>query len=266
VSASSLASRMALPKELVSAALEQVARRDAELKLSRQADDVLRFRGAASPRVERTSMNVVDRIRRLFSKEGDEAEKINVLSERRARLAQRRDRLYEDIGKLEETEADLLKQGKETQSAVTRRRLAAQLAQRRKDISRQNTTAQMLSQQIDILSTNIHNLTLIQQGNIAKLPTTEELTENAVQAEEMLESLKVDADLVSSLETGLSEISTSDEELAILREFEQSDEPAVTEHANAEPRRESISEPPAPDRASEPKKESDGGRAEPEAT
>lgn len=106
------------------------------------------------------------------------------------------------------------------------RRLAAQLAQLRKDITRQNATAAMLNKQINIVSTDIHNLTLIQQGEMASLPDTEELTENAVRAEEMLETLKADADLVSSLETGIEESLTSDEELAILREFKEEAEPA----------------------------------------
>ncbi len=52
------------------------------------------------------------------------------------------------------------------------RRLAAQLAQLRKDIGRQNSTAAMLNKQIDIISTDIHNLTLIQQGEMASLPDT----------------------------------------------------------------------------------------------
>ena len=111
---------------------------------------------------------------------------VNMLSERRAALAQRRDRLYEEIGKLEQRESDLLKQGRENKSTVTRRRLAAQDAQLRKDIARQNTTARMLNQQINIISTDIHNLTLIQQGQVASLPDANELTENAVRAEEML--------------------------------------------------------------------------------
>ncbi len=165
-------------------------------------------------------MNVVDRIKQLFSSDGEEAEKINLLAERRAALAQRRDRIYGDIGKLEEREADFLAQGKTATSAVPKRRLAAQLAQLRKDIARQNTTAAMLNKQIDIISTDIHNLTLIQQGDVAQLPDTEELTENAVRAEEMLETLKADADLVGSLETGIEESLTSDEELAILKEFD----------------------------------------------
>jgi hypothetical protein len=91
----------------------------------------------------------------------------------------------------------------------------------RKDIARQNTAANMLNQQVNIISTDIHNLTLIQQGQVAHLPATEELTQNAVRAEEMLETLRADADLVSSLETGIADVATTNEELAILKEFEQ---------------------------------------------
>ena len=173
-------------------------------------------------------MNVIDRIRQLFSSDGDETEKINILAEGRAALAQRRDRIYEDIGKLEKKEADLFTQGKAATSQVPKRRLAAQLAQLRKDIVRQNTTAAMLNKQIDIISTDIHNLTLIRQGDMARLPDTAELTDNAVKAEEMLETLKADADLVGSLETGIEESLTNDEELAILREFDEPKEKAPT--------------------------------------
>ena len=126
-------------------------------------------------------MGVVERIKQLFAREGNENEKIQVLTERRAALAHRRDHIYEDITKLEKKEADLLAQGKAATSQVPRRRIAAQLAQLRKDISRQHTTAAMLNQQINIISTDVHNLTLIKQGEMAKLPSTEELTENAVQ-------------------------------------------------------------------------------------
>ncbi len=206
-------------------------------------------------------MNVVDRIRQLFAKEGDEAQKINILAERRARLSERRDRIYGDVGKLENKEQELVRQGRQNKSTVARRRLAAQLAQLRKDITRQNTTANMLNQQMNVISTDIHNLTLIQQGNMAQLPDTEELTQNAVKAEEMLESLKVDAELVSSLETGLSDAITSAEELAILKEFDEPETaPPAPEPAapSAEPLAET-EEPPA-----EP--EAEPGRPEPEAT
>ncbi|MCP4246597.1 MAG: hypothetical protein GY778_06075 [bacterium] len=223
--AGSVAARMDLPAPVVAEAFQQAALDDPELRVARKSGQVLLYRGAPAAQ-EKSGMNVIDRIRALFSGEGDESEKINLLAERRAGLTQRRERLYEDIAKLEEREAQLLEQGRKNSSAVARRRLASQLAQLRKDIARQNTTANMLNSQINIISTDIHNLTLIQQGQMASLPDTEELTENAVQAEEMLESLKADADMVASLETGLDEAITSDEELAILQEFEG---PAETE-------------------------------------
>lgn len=220
MSASSVAAKLSVPEATVREAMESAAREDPELRMSRQSDGFLMYRGAAGARAEKSSMNVVERIRQLFSREGHEAEKINELAERRAKLAERRDRLYEDIGQLETKEAALLEQGRTATSQVVKRRLAAQMHQLRKDIVRQNTTANMLSKQVDIISTDIHNLTLIQQGNVAKLPTTEELTENAVQAEEILESLQSNADLVSSLETGIAGVSMSEDEMAIMKEFD----------------------------------------------
>ncbi len=234
VDAASVAGRLSVPEPLVSQAMAQAAREDPELRMTESDGRALLYRGAVVHTPEKRSMNVVDRIRALFARQGDEAEKINLLAERRAALTQRRDRIYEDIGALEDKEAKLLDQGRSATSSVVKRRLASQLAQLRKDISRQNTTANMLNSQVNILSTNIHNLTLIQQGQMAKLPDTEELTETAVKAEEMLESLKADADLVSGLEIGLGEVMTSDEELEILKEFEMAEpEPEVKAPARA---------------------------------
>ncbi|MHC4697015.1 MAG: hypothetical protein ACYTFA_09750 [Planctomycetota bacterium] len=276
LSVSSVARETNLSQGVVRSAFEQKARDDPELRSSEKDGEFLLYRGAPARIQERRSMNVIDRIKQLFSSEGDEAEKVNLLSERRAALAQRRDRIYEDIGKLEKKEAELLEQGKAAKSHVPRRRLAAQLAQLRKDIGRQNSTAAMLNKQIDIISTDIHNLTLIQQGEMASLPDTEELTENAVKAEEMLESLTADAELVGSLESGMEQVLASEEELAILREFEEADKPAAapdsarTAHAaptppQAEPSRpaaQSAEEPPS----GEPEPEQKARPADPEAT
>lgn len=254
LSARDLARDLGVPEDLAEMAFEMAAEEDPELKVTRKSGETLLFRGAAQTTTE-TGMNVVDRIRQLFSKEGDEARKINVLSESKAALAKRRDRLYEDITKLEKREAQLLEEGRQATSDVVKRRLAAQVNQLRKDIRRQNTTAAMLNQQLNIISTDIHNLTLIQQGEMAKLPETEELTENAVKAEEMLETLKVDADLVAALETGVSETVTSDEELEILKEFEA----APPEPSAAEP--EPVGEE-QPVEEPEPEKEKDPGQPE----
>ncbi len=107
---------------------------------------------------------------------------------------------------------------------MVKRRLAAQLKQVRHDIARQNASANMLNDQINVVSTHIHNLTLIQQGQIAQVPPTEQITLDAVRAEEMLEQIRADSDLASSLEVGADESLTSAEEREILKEFEQPSE------------------------------------------
>ena len=87
-----------------------------------------------------------------------------------------------------------------------------------------STSAALLSKQINVISTHIHNLELAQTSSTAQLPTSEELTEAAVNAEEMLEQLNASDDLVSSLEVGMAESAISDDEAEILRELE-GDEP-----------------------------------------
>jgi len=179
------------------------------------------FRGApVSSEMEDDSMSLAEWIKSLFSKEGNEAKKINVLSERRAALSGRLDRMYEDIAELEKKEEELHKEGKATSSKVSKRRIAAQISRQRKDISRSNTSAAILSKQINVISTHIHNLGLAQTGSVAQLPSSEELTEAAVNAEEILEQLAVSDDLVSSLEVTMAETAMSDDEAAILAELE----------------------------------------------
>ena len=240
MSAQDVAERLGVPLKVAEKGFEKVAEKDPELHAGRQDGELLIYRGAASEKQESFPMSMVDKIRQLFSRDGDEAQKINELSKRRAALSQRRDRMYDDIGQLEKREADLMGQGKQNKSQVARRRIAAQVAQLRKDITRHNATANMLNAQINILSTDIHNLTLIQQGEVASLPSTEELTENAVKAEEMLETLQADADMVGSLDTGISDMLTSDDELAILKEFDEPEAPAKAAADSAPPAREKI--------------------------
>lgn len=221
VSARNVAQELELPISLVEQAFEAICRGERELQARRVQGELLVFRGApVDDAREGRAMSVAEWVRSLFSREGNETKKINELAARRAQLAQRRDRLYEDIGRLESKENHLVEEGKKSTSAVVRRRLAAQIAQLRRDISRQNTTAAMLNQQINVISTDIHNLTLIQQGQMARLPSSEELTEHAVAAEELLETLRAETDLVTGLETGVAETMLTDEEAAILREFE----------------------------------------------
>jgi hypothetical protein len=221
ISAASLAKQLDVPPRMVETALGEIAWADPELRLSRQGGEVFLYRGAADlAGKENDSMSLAEWVRSLFSNEGDEARKINVLAERRAALSSRLDRMYDDIGKLEKKEQQLVTEGKAATSTVTKRRLAAQIAQMRKDISRCNTSAAVISKQINIISTHIHNLELAQTGSVAQLPSSEELTEAAVSAEEILEQLASSDELVSGLEVNLAQTAVSEDEAAILKELE----------------------------------------------
>lgn len=233
LSASVLAGRLGLPANLVGRVFESLQTSDRELRVSWQGNDVLLFLGAPAA-MENSSMSMIEWIRQLFSGEGEEARKINALTERRAKLAGRRDRLYEDIGKLEERESDLMRQGRESSSGTVKRRVATQVKQIRDDMERLNAAARMVGQQIDVISTHIHNLTMIQQGQVAKLPSSEEITADAVRAEEMLEQLGAEVELASSLGGAVKETGLSQEEMDILREMEGPS--AVREPAEPKPR------------------------------
>lgn len=218
LSASAIGERLGLPARLVAVAFEQAATADPALQVSRQRDEVLLYRGAATSLEGHNSM--LDRIRDILNLKGNEARKINALSERRALLVQRRDRIYDDLSKVEAREADLLKQGRESASPAVKRRVASQIKQIRDDMGRLQASARLIGQQVDVISTHIHNLSLLQQGQAAKLPPVEEITQDAVRAEEMIEQLNADTELVSSLSMGVGSQAATDDELAILAELE----------------------------------------------
>jgi hypothetical protein len=244
IRAASLARRLDLPEGIVAAAFGRVQRDDPELKLSRKHGDLMLFRGAPGG-LEDGTMSMMDYFRRLLGGEGNVARKIDVLSERRARLDQRRERFYEDLSRLEQREGDLITQGRESASPSAKRRIASQIKQLRNDMQRLNATAGVLGKQIDVISTHIHNLTLIQQGHVAELPSTEEITTDAARAEEMLEQLTADAEMTDTLSVGISEDVASEEEMDILRELESpADQTAPSRERRAK-------ESPAADAASE---------------
>jgi hypothetical protein len=219
LSASSVARAVNLPEEVVRQGFEKVAETDPELKVAKKDGEFLLFRGAPMQPQEKRSMNVIDRIRQLFSGEGDEAAKINLLAERRAALAQRRDRIYEDIRALERKEAELGDAIRAASTETARLRTLPRLKRLQKDIARQNAVATMLDRAIDTISTDIHNLTMIREGAGASVPNAEELLDHAVQAEEMLESLTLAVETTGKLDVGVEPLSVSDEDQALLAQI-----------------------------------------------
>lgn len=132
--------------------------------------------------------------------------------------------LSSDLQFLELAEQSLVYQGKESTSKITKLRLARELAGMRANIRRKQQLVQMYSQQREILSANAHNVEISKQATLTADISTEQLTENAVAAQEAIETLESQGLCDPVL---LDDI--SDEEAAILKEFDAESEGAGEE-------------------------------------
>ena len=159
--------------------------------------------------------------------------KIAKLQTQQNDLEKRRDRLYEDIGSLEEVEKSFLQQGRSATTMAKKRRLASQLFHLRQDIKRLNAIVGLVSKRISILSTDIHNMSIIDEGKSLGLdmPTIEVFTENVVAAEECIEQLNESANVASQLVVEQDKLQNSDDLSSIMAEFDvqKTEEPKVAD-------------------------------------
>ena len=232
-----IAGRTQLPLPLVEAELRAYAKGHPGLVAKRLDGRVVLFREgsvppAATSAVGGGEMPLLDRMKTLFARRGEHEKKISFLSERRAALMQQRDRSYDDIGAFEQQEVKLRDEFKAATGDLPKRRITGQLLQLRKDIERRQQLQQVLNQQINIVSTHLHNLELVQQGKGAKIPDHAEVAADAAKAEEMLAGLQADNELASSV-GGVSLAGMSDEEQALYAELEAESSPAAATTANA---------------------------------
>lgn len=226
LAADKIAAKLELPLQLVEAELKSYASTRPGLAAKRLDGRIVLFSegvsGAGEPAAASgdSSMGIISRIKALFSRNGNEGNKIAVLSERRAALTQQQDRIYEELSKLETLEASLREQFKQSTSALAKRRMTAQLLQLRKDIERRQQMLQMIGQQVNVVSTHLHNLELVRQGQGASLPTSEEMGEDAARAEEMLAQLQADSEVAGTV-GGAAVAGMSEEEQALFDELER---------------------------------------------
>ncbi|HZZ44246.1 MAG TPA: hypothetical protein VFE58_15030 [Tepidisphaeraceae bacterium] len=225
IAADRLAQRTQLPINFVEGELKSYAKENPGLLARRLDGRIVLFReGSAPPATAATiggsDMPFMERVKTLFGMKGENAKKIEFLSERRAALSVQRDRSYEEMGTLEEQEGSLRQQFKDASGSITKRRLTSQLLQLRKDIERRQQLLAVLNQQINVVSTHLHNLELVQQGEVAKLPDSEELTNDAVAAEEMLAQLQADAELAGTV-GAIGQGGMTAEEQALYEELER---------------------------------------------
>lgn len=219
-----LAGRTQLPLQVIEREVRLYAKENPGLVAKRLDGRVVLFREGSVPAAPAAaggsaSMPLIDRIKSLFSRKGETEKKIAFLSERRAALAVQRDRAYEELNSLEQKDEELQKQFKAVASPVTRRRITSQLVQLRKDLERRQQLIAVLNQQVNVVSTHLHNLELVQQGQKSELPDSDEIASDAAAAEEMLATLQADNELADSVgvvaRTGMTE-----EEQALYEELE----------------------------------------------
>jgi hypothetical protein len=91
--------------------------------------------------------------------------------------------------------------------------------QLRKDIERRQQLLSVLNQQVNVVSTHLHNLELLQQGKTAHLPDTDEMATDAAAAEDMIAELQANSELADSV-GGSIQGGMSAEEQALYDELE----------------------------------------------
>ncbi len=215
ISAEKLSLLTELPLQQVEDTLKSYAKRTPGLQSKRLDGRLLLFREGSAPTgkaVGGEGMSLLDRLKTLFARKGDHEKKIAFLSERRAALSQQRDTSTDEIFKLEKKESELKKEFKANDSVISRKRIAAQMVQLRKEIDRRSQLLTVLNQQINVVGTHLHNLELIVQGRSAQLPTSDEIATDAAAAEEMLATLQADSELADSMSTTVTAGMSSEEQ------------------------------------------------------
>lgn len=224
IAADFIAGRTQLPLGLIETEVKSYAKSHAGLAAKRLDGRIVLFREGTMPAPATapggSDMPLIDRIKALFSRKGETEKKIAFLSERRTSLMQQRDRAYEEITSLEQKDTDLRNQFRQSESAVTRRRVTSHLVQLRNDLERRQQMISVLNQQINVVGTHLHNLELTRQGQVAKLPDGEEIATDAAAAEEMLAELQATSELAESV-SATTVSSMSDEEMKLYEELER---------------------------------------------
>ncbi|MCA9242576.1 MAG: hypothetical protein KDA32_01375 [Phycisphaerales bacterium] len=192
---------------------------------------------ARSPLAEEgDSMSWWSRIRKLLGFKPTVAERVRDLSAQRVRIEQQRVEYDSKIDRLEADERGALEQGAAAKSTAEKKQVAGRLMRLRRELQRHRAQAQLLTRQIDVIGTHIHHLTLKEQGRRLELPTSEELTREAAEAEQIMTEISANAELAGSIEVTGETLGMADEEAAIFAEFDEIAEGAPAAKKQAEAR------------------------------
>lgn len=170
---------------------------------------------------EGNTMSIWSRIRKLLRLKPTTAERVRELTVQRVQIEQQRFELDQKVNALEAEERQLIQTGANAVSDAERKQMAGKLMRLRRELRRQQGQAQLFTQQIDIVGTHIHHLTLAEQGKRLTLPTAEDLTREAAQAEQVMSEVAANAELAAGIEVTGQTPMMAEEEAAIFEEFKQ---------------------------------------------
>lgn len=182
---------------------------------------------------EESSMKLWTRIRRWLRWKPTVAEQVREMTVARVRLEQQRAELDQKLAALQAEERQAREQGAAASSDNERKHVAARIVRVTREQKRISAQATVISQQIDVLGTRLHNLTLMQQGRSVVLPSPQELAREAAEAEQVVAQLSTSADLAASVEVGATSSALAAEEAAVFDELKAISESRMG--AKAEP-------------------------------
>ena len=223
-----VAEAVSLPVELVAAAATRWAQRTGDALRVKTVDGVpmLYPDASATPgdasqaSLSSGTLSTMDRVRRMFGGSVSAQRRLAELAEQRAALSRQRDRQYDEMSTLEERERELRDGFAAETSTGARRRITSQLVQLQKDLDRRRETVGVLNKQINVVGTHLHNLELARTGTAGgKLPTVDELANDAARAEEVLADLEVTSELADELAGGAGATGLSDEEEQLFQQL-----------------------------------------------
>jgi hypothetical protein len=217
-----LAEQLGLSREATEGLVRQACRQDSRLLTVVHAGTIHVCRSPLAE--ESNTMSLRSWIRKLLRLKPTVGEQVRALTAQRVTLEQQRHEVDQRLTALESEERDAVGLGAAAKSDAERKQLAGKLMRVRRDLRRVRAQANVYTQQIDILGTHIHHLTLAEQGKRVELPQAEELTQEAAQAEQMMAELAANADLAAGIEVGAQSPLMQEEEAAILEEFKQAAE------------------------------------------
>ena len=213
-----LANLLGLSVDEVRPMIRKACRKDTRLMTVMHDGELRLARNPVAAEVNR--MSLWSRIRRWLGFKPSVAEQVAEMTKQRIGLEQQRAEVDNKVARLEADERDALKAGATATNMVEKKQLAGKLMRVRRELNRHRAQAQVFTNQIEVLGTHIHHLTLKQQGEKFDLPSAEELTREAAEAEQVMAELSTNAELAHGIEVGAMTPTMAAEEADILKEFE----------------------------------------------